>query len=323
MGLKINSSRKPQIEAIEPKTKISQEARRKAKQALEESRERPEIDQTLLQMLSDDYLYPKTRSDGRPAMVPGAMTLETMRRFQEEQTAAIEDIKDARDSQEEAYLEIEREVMKELATDKNGHSSALNAANGVVSEEAKSVPTKRGSKANRTRERNSVVAEKCAPVTPNRTKKQRKRSNKKGSVAAQEAKGSKMQTDAPNGNVKGTKGVKSDSTQSEAPATTTKGRRRRRAKTGLPKSNSSRDRKLDKSLMSTGIMDTKLPNRSTTQSTFLNLQKYYRTELLTAQEEYSLGMKVNFLVKCEQVHEGLALHIGRIPLMQEWAEACG
>ena len=55
----------------------------------------------------------------------------------------------------------------------------------------------------------------------------------------------------------------------------------------------------------------------------LELQKYYRTELLTADEEYSLGVKIQLMVKCEQVHEGLALEYLRLPTVEEWAAACG
>ncbi|KAL7467776.1 hypothetical protein ACHAXS_008015 [Conticribra weissflogii] len=55
----------------------------------------------------------------------------------------------------------------------------------------------------------------------------------------------------------------------------------------------------------------------------LNLNRYYKTELLTAKEEYSLGMKVKFMVKCEAVHEGLTVELGRAPTIAEWAAACG
>jgi hypothetical protein len=55
----------------------------------------------------------------------------------------------------------------------------------------------------------------------------------------------------------------------------------------------------------------------------LELQKYYRTELLTAEEEYSIGIKVQLMVQCEQVHEGIALEHMRLPTVEEWATACG
>lgn len=55
----------------------------------------------------------------------------------------------------------------------------------------------------------------------------------------------------------------------------------------------------------------------------MDLHKYYRTDLLTSEEEYSLGMKIQFMIKCEQVHNGLASHLSRLPTLLEWADACG
>jgi hypothetical protein len=55
----------------------------------------------------------------------------------------------------------------------------------------------------------------------------------------------------------------------------------------------------------------------------LELQKYYRTELLTQDEEYTLSMKIQFMINCEHVHEGLATHLMRLPTIEEWANACG
>ena len=63
--------------------------------------------------------------------------------------------------------------------------------------------------------------------------------------------------------------------------------------------------------------------RKPTKGNSLDLHKYYRTELLSSDEEYSLGMKTLFMVKAEQVHEGLCLSLMRLPTIQEWAEACG
>jgi RNA polymerase sigma factor (sigma-70 family) len=55
----------------------------------------------------------------------------------------------------------------------------------------------------------------------------------------------------------------------------------------------------------------------------LDIQQYYRTELLTPDEEYALGMKIQFMDHCEQVHEGLSSALNRLPTMEEWAVACG
>jgi RNA polymerase sigma factor (sigma-70 family) len=64
------------------------------------------------------------------------------------------------------------------------------------------------------------------------------------------------------------------------------------------------------------------PGRTATNDS-QNLNRYYKTVLLTASEEYSLGMKVRFMVKCQAVHEGLTLQFDRNPTIAEWAEACG
>lgn len=62
------------------------------------------------------------------------------------------------------------------------------------------------------------------------------------------------------------------------------------------------------------------PKRSKTNT---DLKQYFETELLTAKEEYFLGTQVEFMGKCESVHEGLSINLGRIPTILEWAHACG
>jgi len=66
-----------------------------------------------------------------------------------------------------------------------------------------------------------------------------------------------------------------------------------------------------------------IKQRASSSPNGMDVHKYYRTDLLTSHEEYSLGMKVQFMSKCEQVHEGLASSLGRLPSMVEWAAACG
>jgi len=55
----------------------------------------------------------------------------------------------------------------------------------------------------------------------------------------------------------------------------------------------------------------------------LEIHQYYATELLSADEEYSLGMKIQFMVQCERVHEGLSVKLQRLPTLVEWAASCG
>jgi RNA polymerase sigma factor (sigma-70 family) len=64
------------------------------------------------------------------------------------------------------------------------------------------------------------------------------------------------------------------------------------------------------------------PGRGITNDA-LNLNRYYKTDLLNAREEYTLGMKIRFMVKCQAVHEGLFLQLERNPTIAEWAAACG
>ena len=53
------------------------------------------------------------------------------------------------------------------------------------------------------------------------------------------------------------------------------------------------------------------------------LQKYYNSDLLTRDEEKIFGSRVQYLMKCEEVHEGLMLNLGRMPTFKEWSSACG
>eukprot|EP00977_Amphora_coffeiformis_P003915 scaffold779_cov165-Amphora_coffeaeformis.AAC.1 len=91
---------------------------------------------------------------------------------------------------------------------------------------------------------------------------------------------------------------------------------RKRVVKNLPKRRSQKQQQLQHEYAT----PVKTSNRRTNG---LDLQKYYRTELLTGDEEYSLGMKVQFMTKCEQVHEGLAVRDECLPTIEEWAAACG
>ena len=94
-------------------------------------------------------------------------------------------------------------------------------------------------------------------------------------------------------------------------------KRRKRVVKSLPQPRSVTDKKRGPRI------NGKKVQRKRTKGSNLELHKYYRTELLGADEEYSLGMKVLFMVKCESVHEGLSTSLMRLPTIEEWAEACG
>eukprot|EP00956_Cyclotella_meneghiniana_P022297 scaffold41942_cov72-Cyclotella_meneghiniana.AAC.17 len=97
---------------------------------------------------------------------------------------------------------------------------------------------------------------------------------------------------------------------------------RRRIVKQLPKSRRDEDGNLAPQESSESVT-AKSDSKGNTLSDAVNLNLYYRTELLSAKEEYSCGMKVKFMMKCESVHEGLSNALGRIPTIAEWAAACG
>lgn len=95
--------------------------------------------------------------------------------------------------------------------------------------------------------------------------------------------------------------------------------RNSRVKLNLPKARKMTDS--EKEGETTGMMQTIGKGRKADDPP--NLQRYFHTQLLTQDEEYTLGMKIQFLMKCEQVHEGLYETLGRLPTIVEWANACG
>lgn len=100
-------------------------------------------------------------------------------------------------------------------------------------------------------------------------------------------------------------------------------KKRKRVVKNLPKRRSSSTQTAQQKKKQQEQDEATLTKTSNRRTNGLDLQKYYRTELLSADEEYSLGMKVQFMVRCEWVHEGLAIRHGRLPTMEEWAYACG
>ena len=87
------------------------------------------------------------------------------------------------------------------------------------------------------------------------------------------------------------------------------------AGTSLMGGESSSSRRGRKSGRSSGRQNNNYPDSE--------LQRYYRTDLLTTQEEFIYGERIQFMVACEEVHEGLALRLLRLPTLTEWAAACG
>lgn len=113
--------------------------------------------------------------------------------------------------------------------------------------------------------------------------------------------------------VKGSGTTKTNEVLSES-SSTAESKKRKRIVKNLPERNGP---------SKNSVSNRRKVSKGRSKTNNLELQKYYRTELLTAEEEYSLGVKIQLMVKCEQVHEGLALQHMRLPSVEEWATACG
>lgn len=125
-------------------------------------------------------------------------------------------------------------------------------------------------------------------------------------------------------------GMTSSTTQSDLPVAgaaskASSKKQRKRVVKHLPKSKAKTKTNVDFDETANGVDKGRrvIKQRSTSHPNGMDLHKYYRTELLTSDEEYSLGMKIQFMSKCEQVHEGLSSSLGRLPSIVEWAAACG
>ena len=134
----------------------------------------------------------------------------------------------------------------------------------------------------------------------------------------------KVETKTRNG-AKGSSAVSKESEESlTTPSTTRNTNKRRRVVKNLPRKKSKTTRsETTKWRLDQQAYARRSKNKQKKNSNGMDLHKYYRTDLLTADQEYSLGMKIQFMVQCEQVHEGLALKLLRLPTLVEWAAACG
>jgi RNA polymerase primary sigma factor len=244
------------LQPVQPRSPVSDQARQRAVLAQRVEPLIPQLDavdtKQLLDLLSENYLFPtrtshgssraaplptrlsSTRPKGRPEMVPGAMRPDTMLEYQERtsRTTAAR-ARDRADTKRTAFTRLPPMGGKKR--------SAVNSANPITKTRPKS---EQGTTSRSVKEDKEVSTAK---------------------VLEQEAK------------------------------------------------------------MSSPVLGVAPPPsfHHQQQQSSLDLQRYYQTVLLTHEEEYSLGMKVHFMVACEEVHEGIALQYGRLPTFVEWAAACG
>jgi hypothetical protein len=231
------------------------------------------VDARMLEMLSDEFLYPpsprKERPRGRPEMVPGAMNYETLQNYR---------------------MRVEgRQDGKIFLTPYGGNFEDANA-HYSESEDMR-----------RVRGRPKISMK----------KPERSSSAMHGRTTRKGVKGERT-ADNPETPVLLAGGPEYDLLElSDTP------KNRKKVVKNLPTPRDRTQDKVEDPAPSKGKQKTRRSSVTT------ELQRYYGTELLTAKEEYSLGLQVQFMVKCENVHEGLAIKLGRLPTILEWANACG
>eukprot|EP00594_Rhizosolenia_setigera_P002188 CAMPEP_0178953050 /NCGR_PEP_ID=MMETSP0789-20121207/8198_1 /TAXON_ID=3005 /ORGANISM="Rhizosolenia setigera, Strain CCMP 1694" /LENGTH=903 /DNA_ID=CAMNT_0020634255 /DNA_START=114 /DNA_END=2828 /DNA_ORIENTATION=+ len=237
------------------------------------------------------------RPNGRPESVPGAMGSNTMRTRYEAQAQADALIADGYISPDKrkAFVEGLTQQDKEKRTYNN-------VVNDVDEEESLWENTKKKTTAKKAKA-SSVVESSSTVAPPKKRKRGRPRKTATILEAVEPMSNSKLTGSSSSSSSKASKNTNSNKKQQQQEKKSTQKKKR-----GVVKQVAKRNPKRKRGKL-TGDK--------------LSLQKYYETSLLKAHEEYSLGMKVKFLMKSEEVYEGITAHLGRQPTIAEWAIACG
>jgi hypothetical protein len=245
------------------------------------------IDAQVLELLSEDYLYPSPgdaqtssgkkknthlRPYGRPECVPGAMTWASMKKYQQKRDLMNRVVEN---SEPNSSSMIEQELTPRLH---------------VLSNEVSRKQTRGSRKSQGKNSEDDLpdAAEKNGKETPKAKKKatRKKRVVKKNLPNERKSKNKKLSSNSD----EYFETVSKDFIKSQARP----GRGRNPGNTNRAQGDSN-----------------------------MELRKYYATELLTPEQEYVIGEKIQLMIQCEQVHEGLCVKEMRLPTIAEWAVACG
>jgi len=245
------------------------------------------IDAQVLELLSEDFLYPTAgeaqapaqkkslRPYGRPDCVPGAMSWGSMKQYQQKRNA-VDHIVNNNEPGAEASIRREYEGMLSVKS-----AEVAQKVEEQKAEESRVRGRKRKSKAKEDELPESAEASAQEVTKAKRKGKRKKRVVKKNLPNERKVKAPLANSDELM--------ESSDFIRSQARP----GRRRNPGSTMRgPDGN-------------------------------LELRNYYSSDLLTPEEEFVLGGKIQFMIQCELVHEGLCIQEMRLPTIAEWAAACG
>jgi RNA polymerase sigma factor (sigma-70 family) len=250
------------------------------------------IDAQVLELLSENFLYPsgegkKKRGPkpyGRPELVPGAMTWASMKKYQQKRELLNHMVENTKEPRTASII-------------KQNFESKLHVSSKEVSRLArKQENAPKGSRKRKAGSDDSELPESSTGDennTPTEATAKKATSTRRGRVKKNLPKGRKP---------KETSGSTMEDETNEYFDTDSKDFIQSRARPG---------RKRQPGANNNGGENN------------LELRKYYATELLTPDQEYTIGEKIQLMIQCEQVHEGLCIKEMRIPTVAEWAYACG
>lgn len=330
------------------------------------------IDAQLLELLSEEFLYPSspsspnsatatndnehhydynkkvpTRPYGRPEIVPGAMTWSTMKRYQQKRNLMNHVVDQAKDN-----FSLTHEATKSDENDanilQNNLQPRLNVPSREVSQQVTSAKSKKNNKPV-----SSLSIEGSSSTNSNKNRSSTRGSSENNVLATE---GSRKKKQLLN-NMKLPESTTLTTTMTEVGDTANTDIKRTRQKSKNKKKILPKQRKvkvtkdnnynnLDDDIFyendnlandpNAFIRSRARPGRRGKSETKgrggrgggvetnnLELRKYYATDLLTPEQEYSIGQKIQLMISCEQVHEGLSIKEFRLPTIEEWAKACG
>jgi len=340
------------VEAVQPLRPESSMSQKRRDTVLRESKENngatgmrsvdsalEGIDAQVLELLSEEFLYPSSSSNsnnnnkysdpnklsnerpyGRPELVPGAMTWSSMKRYQQKREIMNHLVDKAKEKSSTTT------TASSSVSNRNPNSS--NSATNMIRHDLQprlNVPSREVSR----RESSAKPKKTSASIRGSSTSSSSSSSSTSKRTAHIDLPESTTMTTSTGGTEKKKVGRKSKNKKKILP-------KQRKVKTTIEKENDiyyDDDEVYRANDPNKFIASRARPGRRKSdaagngqgggETNNLELRKYYATDLLTPEQEYSIGQKIQLMISCEQVHEGLAISELRLPTIEEWAQACG